>query len=275
MIPSREDVQGFMLICRRLADACWQAETCFLRGFTDPWIDRASGLVYVLDEPMDPAYRIQFDNLQTAIESLYGEALKTMKHPDFAAPYGWSKLGYHIARLRDPEQGLFRYDPEKFFIKHPIDGRLAYHTSLARDRFKSLGERMTDLIRWCELELSFPDDPDDGPTPHEPPVAASIGRSEASPGRPATDGAPIDFEDLAARMRKAKKRNSAMLVEYMADRTQATTGEVADRVHGDGNASLDAIRKNVERTNDFLAEIGSRLSFRFVSERVFREISPE
>lgn len=102
-----------------------------------------------------------------------------------------------------------------------------------------------------------------------------------TPNRPEADAPPtrepgaIDYADIANRLRKAGKRTPAMLVEYMADKSHASPDDIAFWVHGNAQVSPDAIRKNVERTNDFLAEIGSRLSFRFVSERVFREISPE
>jgi hypothetical protein len=86
---------------------------------------------------------------------------------------------------------------------------------------------------------------------------------------------PIDYKAWGVALRKAGKRNPAALVEFMADKEEATAREIGEHVHGDKDASDDAIRMNVNRTNDALVELDSPLSFRFVSGYVYREISPK
>ncbi|AMV38780.1 hypothetical protein [Planctomyces sp. SH-PL62] len=110
---------------------------------------------------------------------------------------------------------------------------------------------------------------------HAHPTAAPAAPTPPEAAAPPANGSnAIDCADIVERLRKAGKRTSAMLVEYMADKRQATAADIAERVH-DTRVSIDAIRKNVARTNGFLVGIGSRLSFRVASDRVFREISPE
>ena len=64
-----------------------------------------------------------------------------------------------------------------------------------------------------------------------------------------------------------------MLVEFMADKQEATVKEVAEYVHEHGDTAENTIRKNVQRTSESLAKMGSSLLFRMVSGRVFREIN--
>ena len=89
------------------------------------------------------------------------------------------------------------------------------------------------------------------------------------------DSATVDFAALAAELRKARKPKpqQAMLIEFMADKEEATVEDVARVVHGHDETSTETIRMNVRRTNESLATIGSSLSFRVASSRVFREIS--
>ncbi|MGO9601657.1 MAG: hypothetical protein ACLP7Q_27090 [Isosphaeraceae bacterium] len=84
----------------------------------------------------------------------------------------------------------------------------------------------------------------------------------------------IDFQALAIALRKERKSNQAMLVEYMADKEEATAEEIAEHVHGDSETTDKAMWNNADRTTDSLALLDSRLSFRFVSGRMYREISP-
>ncbi len=46
-------------------------------------------------------------------------------------------------------------------------------------------------------------------------------------------------------------------------------------VHDDENANDQTVRVNARRTNDELAEMGSRVSFRVSTGRVFKNVSPE
>src|SRR5271157_2000815 len=84
----------------------------------------------------------------------------------------------------------------------------------------------------------------------------------------------IDFQALATALRKESKSNQAKLVEYMADKEEATAEEIAEHVNGDSETSDRAMWNNAKRTTDSLAALNSRLSFRFASGRMYREISP-
>jgi hypothetical protein len=102
-------------------------------------------------------------------------------------------------------------------------------------------------------------------------------RPEATAGDASEDKVPppaIDYEALAAEMRKQRKGTQAALVEYMADKPKAKGEEIAEHVHGDSEASDSRMWNNAKRTSDSLAELGSPLSFRFASGWMFREISP-
>jgi hypothetical protein len=85
----------------------------------------------------------------------------------------------------------------------------------------------------------------------------------------------IDFMALATALRKQGKNTQAELVEFMADKEEATAEEIAQHVHDQSEMSNSAIWNNAKRTTDSLAQLGSRLSFRFVSSRMYREISPK
>jgi len=61
----------------------------------------------------------------------------------------------------------------------------------------------------------------------------------------------------------------------MAGRRQATAEEIAEHVHDSEETSQQTIHSNVKRTNDSLANMGSRLAFRFVSGVLYPEISHE
>jgi hypothetical protein len=86
---------------------------------------------------------------------------------------------------------------------------------------------------------------------------------------------PIDYAGLATKLRKAGKKLPARLVEFMADKEEAEGEQIAKHVHGDAETSDSAMWNNAKRTTDSLVALGSRLSFRFTSGRMFREISPE
>jgi hypothetical protein len=117
------------------------------------------------------------------------------------------------------------------------------------------------------------DAPAVGPGPkHQPP--GDHEHVESSGDRTPPPPPPIDYRALVAALRKQKKGNPALLVEYMAERDEATAEEIGKHVHGDASAEDDAIRRNIERTNDALASLGSRLWFKFALGYVYREISP-
>jgi hypothetical protein len=85
----------------------------------------------------------------------------------------------------------------------------------------------------------------------------------------------LDVEAWVDELRKQGHANPAALVAYMADKTKATVQDVGQHVHGDKDASDDAVRKNVARTNDLLTPLGSKLSFQFTRGHVYRYISPK
>lgn len=114
-------------------------------------------------------------------------------------------------------------------------------------------------------EFDERDDPSESkPAPTAPTVS---GRS----GQPTE----IDHEALATELRKQRRPKQAALVEYMADKLKAQAEAIAKDVHGDPETSDRAIWNNARRTSDWLAAKGSRLSFRFASGWVYREISPK
>jgi hypothetical protein len=61
----------------------------------------------------------------------------------------------------------------------------------------------------------------------------------------------------------------------MADKETATAEEIGEGVHGNSQASDKAIGKNARETNDSLAGLEARLSFRFASGTMFRRIAKE
>jgi len=87
-------------------------------------------------------------------------------------------------------------------------------------------------------------------------------------------GEAVDFAALAAELRKANKPTPASLIEFMADKEEATVEDVAQAVHGDDKTSGQTVWANMKRTNDYLDKQRSPLSFRMAASRIFREISP-
>ncbi len=66
-----------------------------------------------------------------------------------------------------------------------------------------------------------------------------------------------DFAALAAKLRKARKSTQANLVEYMADKREATVEDVAEHVHANAETNEKTRAANANRTNDSLAELGA------------------
>jgi hypothetical protein len=119
-------------------------------------------------------------------------------------------------------------------------------------------------------------------TPIEPAASGPAGSPREERQADAADASgskspppPIDFEDLATKLRMQGKGTQAALVEYMADKRKAKGDDVALHVHGDSETSDQAMWNNAKRTSDSLSALGSPLSFRFASGWMFREISPE
>lgn|GEM_PF-5791651 len=86
---------------------------------------------------------------------------------------------------------------------------------------------------------------------------------------------PCDPRSIANELRKRRKLKQARLVEYMADRDDATADEIAEHIHQDPDASEKTMRENARRTNQSLAEMNVPLLFRFLGAHMFREINPE
>jgi hypothetical protein len=92
----------------------------------------------------------------------------------------------------------------------------------------------------------------------------------APPGPPA-----IDFEALENALLEKGRSTQAALVRFMADKKTADAEDIAVKVHGNSRVGDKAIGKNARQTSDFLAAMGSRLSFRFASGWMIRRIADE
>jgi hypothetical protein len=125
------------------------------------------------------------------------------------------------------------------------------------DNLRELTEILEELCSWPGMAAESRDT--------APPASEPSGTVPA---------AAIDYKAIASDLRKASKPTQAALVEFMADREEATVEDVAKHVHKDDEASEGTIRANARRTNDWLASRGVPLSFRVAGGRVFREISP-
>ena len=63
----------------------------------------------------------------------------------------------------------------------------------------------------------------------------------------------IDYKALAKKLRLDGKSIQAALVKYMADKEEADAEDIAEKVHGDEEASHQAMWNNAKRTSDSLA----------------------
>lgn len=104
---------------------------------------------------------------------------------------------------------------------------------------------------------------------------AGIDRPPARPTGPGSPGrtGPLDFEDLAESLLRRSKRLSYQLVRMMANRTTATFQEVMEEVYS-GDREEATVRTLVNRTNNELARLKSRLHFSTKDARVIRHIDP-
>jgi hypothetical protein len=113
------------------------------------------------------------------------------------------------------------------------------------------------------------------PPPGAPVELPDLVLDQAASNTPGNKAPRIEFEGLADALLEQGKPTQAALVRFMADRKTATAEEVAANVHGNSKASDKAIGKNARETSDSLAEIGSRLSYRFIEGTMFRKIADE
>jgi hypothetical protein len=91
----------------------------------------------------------------------------------------------------------------------------------------------------------------------------------APPPRPA-----IDFKAVSRRLRDLGRNRRADLVDFMADKEEATVEDVAAAVHDYEETSDKTVRANADRANQDLVELGVPLSFCVKAGRVFRDIAP-
>jgi hypothetical protein len=94
---------------------------------------------------------------------------------------------------------------------------------------------------------------------------------------PSRKAIPATSADLANALKKRhpRARTQILLVEYMEDRRSATFQEIAEHVHDDPETSDEAIRQNVTRTNESLADLQAPGRFRVRSGRVLKKEDPE
>jgi hypothetical protein len=122
--------------------------------------------------------------------------------------------------------------------------------------------------------------------PHQPVDLETPPRESEQPGASPATGivtpealirpeSVVDYTALVEDLRRQDKGIPAKLVEFMADKTSASCEDVGREVHDDENARDQTVRMNARRTNDELAKLGSRVSFRVTTGWVFKDVSPE
>ena len=95
--------------------------------------------------------------------------------------------------------------------------------------------------------------------------------SETPTKAPESKRPPPNVAKLVTALRKRGARTQASLVEYMSVRESAAIEEVAEHVHDNRETSDGAIRQNVKRTNESLAELESTIHFRVRAAYLFKE----
>jgi hypothetical protein len=177
-----------------------------------------------------------------------------------------------------PEEGESRFESlqgrwirvPSFGTCHPIIGD---EDSIILSRACSM---IDSVLRTRSSEPQVGDNADSGP-PTGPAAPLPEGRNrhiEDAVDQPPPPRPEIDFKALASALRKGGKGTQAALVEFMADKEEAIAEEIGKCVHDDEKASDSAMWNNAKRTTESLVQLGSRLSFRFASGRMYREISP-
>ena len=100
-------------------------------------------------------------------------------------------------------------------------------------------------------------------------------RGISPPTKAKTDGLVENGSEaersLAKELRRKNRGTPAALVELMFGRDFAGKQEIAEKVHGDRDASDDAIQANCGRTNKFAETMGLPVRYRCAAGQVFKE----
>ena len=149
----------------------------------------------------------------------------------------------------------------------------AQFTQFERNSFCAIAEKY-DKVRTpaASLKPALPETPSSGIVGDPgPPGHAGNGflKTERSFG---TSG--IDFESLAEILLRCGDRLPSQLVRFMKDRTVATFQDVMHNVYG-GDRAEGTVRTLINRTNNALNELKSRLRFSTKICRVIRHVDPE
>ncbi len=168
---------------------------------------------------------------------------------------------WHSDRSRDSSLRL-EAEYQRAFIE-----QFRLKNATARDHPKNieraLAFRSKLVAAGHPARLSLPAPSGNGPT-------ATNGRDPKAPAH--RNG--IDYDALADSLLRSKHALASKLVKFMKDRSTATFQEVIDEVHG-GERTSEATRSLINRTNNHLHELNSRLSFSTKAEHIIRHIAPE
>jgi hypothetical protein len=190
-----------------------------------------------------------------------------------------SQTGVAKSGLKSGTQNEADWDEVLKYVDPLRSGCAEQYYRLCKTAFRllsALGEKEDErFIPWvttnrdpkAKNELPVRTTDEAATTPYEP-----SGHEGEDAGPPPLFELPY-LTALATKLRKAGRAIGAMLVAYMADKTEATVEAVAEHVHGNAETREKTIYANVRRTNDWLIEQGERLSFKMASGYVFREIS--
>jgi hypothetical protein len=218
---------------------------------------------------------------------MYGTFTEYARHlGDRCAEHIFEKRHYFGPALADAI-GLMRaaIASVAFLIYHPCSSPNASMpipypcVEAVQDSVERLEKAVKNLGKWlAEVPVGLTSPLENGPEtvkPREAPAEPAATQTEGETSRIQTPRLSVDFKALVANLRKQGKPLQAKLVEYMADKEEATAEEIAEHVHGEKQTSDSAMWNNADRTTKSLALLGSRLSFRFASGRMYREISPK
>lgn len=205
-----------------------------------------------------------------------------LDHPDFLCPHNWSdRLRVRLSTLR---HHIFTYDdhdvPEldttsRWAIRYGPPGTL--ECGEAFDRLSSMGRSIIEFEAVLKADLERAAALADSLRTESPAGARDEAEAEHGSRQPVSkvDDFPsvgVDISVVVSQLRRAGRPMQAALVEYMADKPEATADEIAENVHGNAETKEDTIRKNMDRTNGSLESMKQRLRFRFASSRLYREI---
>lgn len=115
-------------------------------------------------------------------------------------------------------------------------------------------------------------DATDSPPAESKPIQAPAPVSIEAPAAPPL----IDFTKIATELRRGRKEYPARLVEFFADKSEATFHALKTHVH-EGHGGESAIKSNVKRTNAHLEdmECGLRFSIRSQPKIIIRVLPTE